>query len=57
MFGIWIIILFVILPAAAGFALTYAFSKQESPPVKHLAFGAAGGAGVGVIAAILLTQL
>lgn len=56
MFGIWIIILFGIIPAAAGVGLSYAFSKEESPPPKRLIVGGAIGAAVGLVLGIVLVQ-
>jgi hypothetical protein len=57
MYGLWLFILFVVLPAAAGAALTYVASREERPSRKTLAFGAAAGAAVGVVLGILLARL
>ncbi len=56
MFGIWIVILFGIIPAAAGVGLSYAFSKEETPSPKRLIIGGAIGAVVGLALGIVLVQ-
>ena len=60
MFGIWIVIIFGIIPAAAGVALTYALSKEEEPNRKRMAIGGAVGAVIGLalgIALVLMSNL
>jgi len=54
MTGIWLLILFVILPGAAGAAIAFVVSKGDKPRPKVLAVGAAIGAAVGVTASLLL---
>lgn len=56
MFGIWIVILFGIIPAGAGVGLTYALSKEESPPPKRLIIGGVIGAVIGLVLGIVLVQ-
>ena len=56
MFGIWIVIIFGIVPAAAGVGLSYAFSKEDPPPPKRLIVGGAIGAAVGLALGIVLVQ-
>lgn len=57
MYGFWLLILFVLLPAAAGAALTYVVSRAERPSNMVLAIGAAAGAGVGLIVAFFLVRI
>lgn len=57
MFGIWIVLLFGIIPAAAGVGLSYAFSKEETPNPKRLIIGGVIGAVVGLALGILLVQI
>jgi ElaB/YqjD/DUF883 family membrane-anchored ribosome-binding protein len=57
MYGLWLLILFVILPAVAGAALTYVASREERPSRKTLAIGAAAGAAVGIVLGVLLARL
>jgi len=54
MTGIWLLILFIILPGAAGGAIAFIVSKGEVPRPKVLAVGAAIGAVIGVTAGLLL---
>lgn len=56
MFGIWIVIIFGIVPAAAGAGLTYAFSKEDPPDPKRLIIGGAIGGVVGLVLGIVLVQ-
>lgn len=54
MTGIWLLILFIVLPGAAGAAIAFIVSKGEEPRPKVLVVGAAIGAAVGVTAGLLL---
>ena len=56
MFGIWIVLLFVVLPAVAGAVLTYALSRETPPATTRLALGAAAGAVVGIVVAVALVR-
>lgn len=56
MYGFWLLILFVLLPAAAGAALAYVVSPSERPSNMVLAVGAAAGAVVGLIIAYFLVR-
>jgi len=56
MFGIWIVILFGIIPAAVGAGLSYAFSKEDPPNRKRLIIGGAIGAVIGLALGIVLVQ-
>jgi formate hydrogenlyase subunit 3/multisubunit Na+/H+ antiporter MnhD subunit len=56
MYGIWLLVLFVILPAGAGAALAYVVSREERPSRKVLAIGAAVGAVIGIAVGLLLTR-
>ena len=56
MYGIWLLVLFVILPAGAGVALAYVLSSAERPSRKILAIGAAVGTVIGIALGILLTR-
>lgn len=57
MYGLWLFILFAILPAAVGAALSYVVSREGRPSKKTLAIGAAAGAAVGIVLGILLARL
>ena len=57
MIGIWLTILFILVPGAAGAAIAYVVSKGEEPRPKVLAGGAAIGVAVGLTAALLLFRL
>jgi hypothetical protein len=57
MYGLWLLILFVIVPAGVGAALAYVISKDERPRRKVLLTGALVGAVVGLTAGILLARL
>lgn len=57
MYGLWLLILFVIFPAVAGAAVSYVVSRDAKPSKKVLALGAAAGAGVGVVLGIVLARL
>lgn len=57
MYGLWLLVLFVFLPAAAGAALAYVASREERPSRKVLAIGAAAGAAVGIVLGVLLARL
>ena len=57
MYGIWLLILFVILPAAAGAALAYVVSRAEQPSRTTLVIGAGIGVAIGIALGILLTRL
>ncbi len=54
MIGLWLAVLFVIVPGVAGAAVAFALSKGEEPRPKMLALGAAVGIAIGVSAALLL---
>jgi formate hydrogenlyase subunit 3/multisubunit Na+/H+ antiporter MnhD subunit len=56
MYGIWLLVLFVILPAGAGAALAYVVSREERPSRNVLAIGAAVGAVIGIAVGLLLTR-
>ena len=56
MYGLWLLVLFVVIPAGVGAALAYVISRDEKPPRSVLAIGAVAGAVVGVIAGILLAR-
>jgi hypothetical protein len=56
MYGLWLLVLFVLIPGGAGAALAYVVSRAEQPSRKVLAVGALVGAIVGVIAGILLAR-
>jgi hypothetical protein len=56
MYGIWLLVLFVILPAGAGAALAYVVSPAERPSRKILAIGAAVGTVIGIALGLLLTR-
>lgn len=57
MYGIWLLILFVILPAAAGAALAYVVSREERPSRKVLMVGAAVGVVIGIALGVWLTRI
>lgn len=57
MYGLWLLILFVFVPAGVGAALAYVVSKDEQPQRKVLLTGALAGAVVGLAAGILLARL
>jgi len=57
MYGLWLLILFVLIPAGVGAALAYVISKDERPQRKVLLTGAVVGAVVGLTAGILLARL
>lgn len=57
MYGLWLLILFAILPAAVGAALSYVVSREGRPSKKTLAIGAAAGAAVGIVLGIVLARL
>ena len=54
MIGIWLTVLFVIVPGAAGVAIAFALSKGEEPRPRMLALGAVIGIVIGLTAALLL---
>lgn len=54
MIGLWLTILFVIIPGAAGAAIAYALTRGEEINIKWLATGAGIGVVLGVVAAVLL---
>ena len=56
MYGLWLLVLFVFIPAGVGMALAYVVSKDEQPNKKVMAIGAAAGAIIGLIAGILLAR-
>jgi hypothetical protein len=56
MYGLWLLILFVIIPAGVGAALAFVVSKDERPRRKVLLIGAAVGAVIGLAAGILLAR-
>jgi hypothetical protein len=57
MYGLWLLILFVLIPAGVGAALAYVVSKDERPQRKVLLAGALVGAALGLTAGILLARL
>lgn len=57
MYGIWLLILFVILPGAVGGALSYVLSSAERPSNKILALGAAIGIAAGLILALFFVRI
>lgn len=57
MYGMWLLILFGILPAGLGAAIAYIVSRDENPGKKVMILGAAVGAVIGVIAGVLLARL
>lgn len=57
MYGFWLLILFVIIPAGVGAALAFVVSKDEQPSRKVLLTGAVAGAVIGLIGGILLARL
>lgn len=57
MYGFWLLILFVILPAGLGTAIAYLVSPAEQPGRKVLAMGAVAGGVIGLIAGVLLSRL
>jgi len=56
MYGLWLLVLFVFIPAGVGMALAYVVSKDEQPNKKVMVIGAAAGAIIGLIAGILLAR-
>lgn len=54
MLGLWLTILFVIIPGAAGAVIAYGLSKGEDLRPKTLAIGAAIGITIGMTAGFLL---
>ena len=56
MYGLWLLILFVIIPAGVGAALAFVISKDERPQRKMLLIGAAVGIVIGLIAGVLLAR-
>lgn len=56
MYGLWLLVLFVVLPAAVGAALSYVVSRDAKPNKKVLAIGAAAGAAVGIVLGIFLAR-
>lgn len=56
MYGLWLLILFGIIPAAAGAAIAFVVSKSEQPEKKVLMIGAVVGAVIGLILGILLAR-
>lgn len=57
MYGIWLLILFGVLPAALGAAIAFILSRDEKPDKKVMLLGAVAGAVVGLIAGVLLARL
>jgi len=57
MYGLWLLILFVIIPAGVGAALAFVISKDERPARKVLLAGALVGAAIGLTTGILLARL
>jgi disulfide bond formation protein DsbB len=57
MYGLWLLILFIFIPAGVGAALAYVISRDERPQRKVLLAGALVGAVVGLTAGILLARL
>jgi len=56
MYGLWLLILFVLIPAGVGAALAFVVSRDERPPRKVLLAGALIGAVVGLAVGILLAR-
>lgn len=56
MYGFWLLILFVLIPAGIGGALAFVISKEEQPQRRTLLVGALAGAVVGIAAGILLAR-
>jgi len=56
MYGLWLLILFVVIPGAVGGALAFVVSKDERPNQKVLAAGAIVGVVIGLIVGVLLTR-
>ena len=56
MYGLWLFVLFVAIPAGFGAALAFIVSRDEKPKRSVLAVGAVAGAIVGLIAGILLAR-
>ena len=54
MIGIWLVVLFVIIPGGIGAGVAFAFSQGQQVTVKKLAVGALIGIVLGVTAGILL---
>lgn len=54
MVGLWLVILFVIVPGAAGAAIAHGLSKGEELHPKTLALGAVIGIVLGLSAGLLL---
>ena len=54
MYGLWLLILFGVIPATAGAAIAFVVSKSETPEKKTLTIGAVIGAVIGLIVGILL---
>ena len=54
MIGLWLTILFVIIPGAAGAAIAYALNRDGEINRKWLAIGAGIGVVLGVTAGLLL---
>lgn len=57
MYGLWLLILFGILPAVLGATIAYIVSRDENPDKKVMLLSAAAGAVVGVTAGVLLAML
>lgn len=57
MYGIWLLILFGILPAGLGAAIAYIVSRDENPSKKVMLLGAVAGAVIGLIVGVLLAEL
>lgn len=57
MYGLWLLILFGILPAGLGAAIAYIASRDENPSKKVMLLGALAGAVIGLIVGVLLAQL
>lgn len=54
MIGLWLAILFVIVPGAAGAAIAYVLSEGDEVRPKVLAIGAAVGIAIGLTGGLLL---
>ena len=54
MIGLWLTVLFVIIPGAAGAAVAYALNRGEDINRKWIAVGAGIGVVIGVTAGLLL---